>query len=112
MRNAIDFINELKQEGFQFSLDDFGSGMSSFAYLKTLPVDYLKIDGMFVKQMHRDKFDRAMVKSISEIGKVMEKKKVAEFVENEEIMQWLSVYNIDYAQGFYIMSPKPLESLA
>lgn len=108
--SAIDFIKELKQKGFRFALDDFGSGFSSFAYLKNLPVDFLKIDGMFVKQMHINPVDCAMVKSINEIGKLMGKKTIAEFVENEAIFAKLRSLKVDYAQGHYIGRAAPLDS--
>lgn len=107
---ASAFMDTLKSRGFLFSLDDFGSGFSSFAYLKNLPVDYLKIDGQFVKNIHHNVIDRAMVKSINEIGKVMGKKTIAEFVENSEIMEVLEELNIDFAQGYLLSKPQPLDS--
>jgi len=108
---ATKFINQLKERGCLFSLDDFGSGLSSFAYLKNLPVDYLKIDGLFVKDILDDKVDLAMVKSINEVGHVMDKKTIAEFVENEQIFNLLSVLGVDYAQGYGIGKPVPLDEL-
>jgi len=108
---ATKFINQLKERGCLFSLDDFGSGLSSFAYLKNLPVDYLKIDGLFVKDILHDKVDLAMVKSINEVGHVMGKKTIAEFVENEQIFNLLSDLGVDYAQGYGIGKPVPLEEL-
>jgi len=111
LNHTISFIKELKSKGFLFALDDFGSGLSSFAYLKNLPVDILKIDGIFVKTMDIDEFDQAMVKSISEIGQVMGKKTVAEFVENQEILQLLRKLKVDYAQGYHIAKPQPLDDL-
>ena len=108
---ATKFINQLKQRGCLFSLDDFGSGLSSFAYLKNLPVDYLKIDGLFVKDILDDKVDLAMVKSINEVGHVMGKKTIAEFVENERIFNLLSDLGVDYAQGYGIGKPVPLDEL-
>ncbi len=107
---AIIFIKTLKGLGCRFSLDDFGSGLSSFAYLKNLPVDYLKIDGSFVRDIAIDPIDRAMVKSISEIGQVMGKKTIAEFVENENILDVLKAIRIDYAQGYYIGKPLALDN--
>lgn len=105
---ATNFINQLKGQGCLFSLDDFGSGLSSFAYLKNLPVDYLKIDGLFVKDILHDEVDLAMVKSINEVGHVMNKKTIAEFVENEAIFNLLKSLGIDYAQGYGIGRPVPL----
>ncbi len=106
LAKATEFIHAVKRFGCQFALDDFGSGMSSFAYLKYLPVDFLKIDSVFVKGIVDDQIDYAMVKSINEIGHVMEKKTIAEFVENERIMQLLSELGIDYAQGYAIAKPQ------
>lgn len=111
LSQATRFINELKKQGCQFSLDDFGSGLSSFAYLKNLPVDYLKIDGLFVKDILDDEVDLAMVKSINEVGHVMKKKTIAEFVENEQVFDLLKSLNVDYAQGYSIGKPLPLTEL-
>lgn len=106
--DATKFISSLKQHGCRFALDDFGSGMSSFAYLKKLPVDFLKIDGLFVKDIVDDPVDYAMVKSINEVGHIMGLGTVAEFVENDEILQKLKAINVDYAQGYGIGKPQPL----
>jgi diguanylate cyclase (GGDEF)-like protein/PAS domain S-box-containing protein len=111
LSDAVTFIQQLKKHGCYFSLDDFGSGLSSFAYLKNLPVDFIKIDGLFVKDILDDKVDLAMVRSINEVGHVMEKKTVAEFVENEEILAVLKQLGVDYAQGFAIGEPVPLDEL-
>ncbi|WP_417223582.1 EAL domain-containing protein [Amphritea sp.] len=105
------FINALKAYGCQFSLDDFGSGLSSFAYLKNLPVDNLKIDGMFVKGILDDELDQAMVKSINDIGHVMHKTTIAEFVENDEICDMLRDIGVDYGQGYGLGYPEPLDKL-
>jgi diguanylate cyclase (GGDEF)-like protein/PAS domain S-box-containing protein len=109
LSDARKFIETLRELGCLFALDDFGSGLSSFAYLKSLPVDYLKIDGIFVKDIDTNPINFAMVKSINEIGKVMGKKTIAEFVENAEIMKKLEEIGVDYAQGYYIDKPKPID---
>ena len=111
LTDATIFIQSLKELGCRFALDDFGSGLSSFAYLKSLPVDYLKIDGIFVKDILDDPMDFAMVKSINEIGQVMGKQTIAEFVENEAILEKLQEIGVDYAQGYGIGRPEPLEKL-
>ena len=104
---AHTLITELKKMGCQFALDDFGSGLSSFGYLKSFPVDYLKIDGAFVKDLIDDPIDAAMVKSINEIGQIMGKKTVAEFVENQAIADVLREMGVDYAQGYHFSVPSP-----
>ncbi len=104
--SAIRFINELKALGCHFSLDDFCAGMSSFAYLKHLPVDFLKIDGSFVKDMLDDPINRAMVEVINHIGHVMGKRTIAEFVETPQIEQALLEIGVDYAQGYLIERPR------
>ena len=111
LANATRIIDSLKSLGCHFSLDDFGSGLSSFAYLKTLPVDFLKIDGMFVKDIETDPLDFAMVKSITEIGHVMGMQMIAEFVENKEILNKLASIHVDYAQGYGIKRPAPLDEI-
>ena len=96
----------------KFSLDDFGSGLSSFAYLRTMPVDFLKIDGVFVRDITLDPINLAMIKSINEIGKIMGKKTIAEFVENENTLKQLQLIGIDYAQGYYISKPIALNEMS
>jgi EAL domain-containing protein (putative c-di-GMP-specific phosphodiesterase class I) len=108
---AREFIAALGEFNCRFSLDDFGSGLSSFAYLKNLPVDYLKIDGMFVRDIVEDSMDEAMVKSINEIGHVMQLKTIAEFVENEEIRQRLKTIGVDFVQGYGVGMPAPLADI-
>ena len=109
--NAARFMKRLKETGCQFSLDDFGSGTSSYSYLKSLPIDYLKIDGAFVKDIATNTNDYAVVKSINEIGHAMGKETVAEYVESEFAYQALAQIGIDYAQGFGVEKPIPLFKL-
>lgn len=108
LSDATEFILQVKKTGCLFSLDDFGSGFSSYTYLKNLPVDFLKIDGAFVKEMDKNPSDFAVVKSISEIGHFMGKKIVAEYVENETVLNLLREIGVDYAQGFVVDAPRPL----
>lgn len=108
---ARQFIDSLRQKGCSFSLDDFGSGLSSFAYLKNLPVDYLKIDGLFVKDILDDRVDLTMVKAINEVAHVMGKKTIAEFVETQKIFDLLQTLGVNYAQGYGIAKPVPLREL-
>jgi diguanylate cyclase (GGDEF)-like protein/PAS domain S-box-containing protein len=100
------FIQALKELGCKFALDDFGTGLSSFGYLKHFPVDFLKIDGSFVREILRDPIDREMVRSINEIGHLTGKQTIAEFAENAEIIQMLTSLGIDYAQGYGIAQPQ------
>ncbi|MEO0458567.1 MAG: EAL domain-containing protein, partial [Cyanobacteria bacterium P01_A01_bin.114] len=108
LEQATHFIRELKQLGCQFALDDFGSGMSSFGYLKALPVDYLKIDGKFIQAIVDDSATYAIVESINHVGHVMGLKTIAESVENLSIRQQLDKIGVDYVQGFDIAHPCPL----
>jgi EAL domain-containing protein (putative c-di-GMP-specific phosphodiesterase class I) len=109
LSKASAFINELKEHGCQFALDDFGSGLSSFAYLKNLPVNYLKIDGSFVRDISRDMIDRTMVESIQQIGNVMHLITIAEHVEDEPTLNILQEIGVDYAQGFHLGRPQAIE---
>ncbi|MDJ0577027.1 MAG: EAL domain-containing protein [Xenococcaceae cyanobacterium MO_234.B1] len=109
LTTAAQFIRELKELGCSFALDDFGSGMSSLAYLKNLPVDYLKIDGNFVKNIVNDPIDRATVECFNRIGHVMNIQTIAEFVENDDIILQLKELGVDYAQGYGISKPCPLD---
>jgi EAL domain-containing protein (putative c-di-GMP-specific phosphodiesterase class I) len=106
---ATSLINGLKQHGCRFSLDDFGSGLSSFAYLKNLPVNYIKIDGSFVKDVSRDPVDRAMVVSIQQMGKVMQLDTIAEWVEDEETLTALKEIGVDYVQGYHLGRPEAID---
>jgi len=104
---ATHFIDELKSLGCRFSLDDFGAGMSSFAYLKHLPVDFLKIDGGFVKNMADDPIDRAMVEAINSVGHITGKQTIAEFVDGERVIALLREIGVDFAQGYGVAKPRP-----
>jgi len=108
--HATRFIDALKERGCRFALDDFGSGLSSFAYLKRLPVDYLKIDGQFVHNIVNDAVDHAMVDSINRIGHVFNMRTIAEFAESGEIVAILRRIGVDYAQGNGVQEPVPLET--
>lgn len=105
LNKAIHLMQSLRAIGCRFSLDDFGSGLSSFAYLKNLEVDFLKIDGMFVKSIASNKIDRAMVESINNVGHVMGLQTIAEFAENQEIIDVLKEIGVDYAQGYGVEMP-------
>ena len=111
LEDAADFINEMRGIGCRFSLDDFGAGQSSYAYLKRLPVDFIKIDGAFVKNISNDDVDYALVKSITEMGHFLDKKIVAEFVSSEEILEVVRDIGVDYVQGFYLGKPVMIEEL-
>ncbi|GAA3387237.1 putative bifunctional diguanylate cyclase/phosphodiesterase [Cryptosporangium minutisporangium] len=104
------FITELRSTGCRFALDDFGSGLSSFAYLKNLPVDFLKIDGRFVRTISHDPVDRTMVAAVNQIGHEMGLRTVAEFVEDEETLAILREIGVDYGQGYGLGRPGPLTS--
>ena len=107
LAKAEAFIRSLKEMGCHFALDDFGVGMSSFGYLKRLDVDYLKIDGSFVKEMLVDQTDRTMVEMINNLGHVTGKKTIAEFVGSAEILEALKLIGVDYAQGYHVGKPQP-----
>lgn len=105
---TANLIEELSNEGFKFALDDFGGSLSSFNYLKDLPVDYLKIDGGFVRDMVDSKMDHAMVAAINQLGHDMGIRTIAEFVENDDIIEQIQLVGVDFAQGYGISRPKPL----
>ncbi|BCX81313.1 ammonium transporter, Amt family [Methylomarinovum caldicuralii] len=109
IEHARCMIAALSDLGCCFALDDFGTGMSSFGYLKHMPVDFLKIDGSFIKDLVRDPIDYALVKTINEVGHIMGKRTIAEFVEDDEILQRLREIGVDFAQGYGIGKPQPLE---
>jgi len=108
LSQTLRFIHKFKAYGCKFALDDFGSGFSSYGYLKSLPVDFLKIDGGFVRQMVSDPIDYAMVKSINEVGHVMNTMTIAEFVEDEETLLKLKEIGVDFVQGYGIGKPELL----
>jgi diguanylate cyclase (GGDEF)-like protein len=110
MNRALRLISELRARGCRFALDDFGTGLASFAYLKHLPVDFLKIDGTFVKDIVREPVNLAIVKATNEIGHALGIKTIAEYVEDVETLEALRQLGVDYGQGFGIARPKPLES--
>jgi diguanylate cyclase (GGDEF)-like protein len=112
LADAIEFIRVLKQTGCKFSLDDFGSGLSSYAYIQKLPVDFIKIDGIFIRNIANNERDQALVKSINELAHFMGMKTVAEYVENYEILSVLRSIGVDHSQGFGIKKPGLLADLA
>jgi diguanylate cyclase (GGDEF)-like protein len=111
LKNTINLFSTLRKIGCKFALDDFGSGMSSFMYLKNFEVDYLKIDGTFVREMHENKIDHAMVRSIHSVAEAMNIETVAEFVENKDILRELQSIGVHYGQGHYLGEPKVLKKM-
>ena len=108
---ALRFIRDLRAMGCRFALDDFGSGLSSFSYLKNLPVDYLKIDGAFVRGIADDPVNRTLVGNINDIGHLLGKETIAEYAEDTATLHELEQLGVDFAQGFAIHRPEPLENL-
>ncbi|NLK59688.1 MAG: EAL domain-containing protein, partial [Treponema sp.] len=109
LASASSLITGLKEKGFSFALDDFGSGFSSFSYLKNLPVDFVKIDGSFIRNMDRDPVDYTMVQAVSSMSRILGLKTIGEFAENDTIIRMLGEIGVDYAQGYGIARPKPFE---
>lgn len=105
MKKAIGFLTQLQQLGCTTALDDFGAGFSSFAYLQDLPVDYVKIDGRFVKNLAGNPVDQAIVDAMNKVAQALGKQTIAEFVENEESLQILKQIGVDYAQGYHLGRP-------
>jgi len=105
------FFGKLIEKGFRFSLDDFGTGLSSFEYLKNMAIDFLKIDGIFIKDILNDEIDRSMVESIYNIGSIMNLKIIAEYAESDEIIKELEKIGIHYAQGYAVEKPHPLDDI-
>ncbi len=112
LNQAVLFIKALRAAGCHFALDDFGSGLSSLAYLKELPVDMIKIDGEFIRNITKNEIDLVMVRSIAEIARKMGKKTTAEYVESEEALDLLKEIGVDFVQGYFLGSPRPLEFIA
>jgi len=108
LRRAAQFMKDVKELGFRFALDDFGTGTSSFGYLRSLPVDYLKIDGSFVEDITRDSLDKAMTEAINRIGHIMGMKTVGEFAATEAVIGVLKTMGVDFAQGYGFEKPQPL----
>jgi len=110
LSRVVHFMQALKKLGCKFSLDDFGSGLSSFTYLKNLPVDYLKIDGQFIRNVAEDTVDESMVKAISSVGHAMGIETIAERVETKQVLDKLGTLGIEFAQGYYIARPASVQS--
>jgi diguanylate cyclase (GGDEF)-like protein/PAS domain S-box-containing protein len=111
MTQAVSFMHELRKRGCRFALDDFGSGLSSFHYLKTLPVDFLKIDGQFIGSVTTDVVDRSMVEAISRVGRALGIATIAEKVESAEVFAELQRLGVQFAQGYYVAKPAPIDTL-
>lgn len=111
MAGTSAMIEQLTRLGCEFSIDDFGTGFSTFSYLKQLPASSIKIDGSFVRNMHQDQMDFTLVKAMADIARALHRKSVAEFVENEQILLLLRELQVDYAQGYHISKPLPIEQL-
>ena len=111
VEKSVEFINSIKRIGAKFSLDDFGTGLSSFSYLKRFPVDYLKIDGEFVRDIIENDTSFVFVRSMTEVGHSLDMKVIAEFVESDTMFSKLREANIDYIQGYHVGRPVPIETL-
>src|SRR5690606_23171392 len=109
--NVVTFMNRLKEHGCRFSLDDFGTGLSSLTYLKHLPVDYVKIDGQFIRNVAQDPTDESMVDAIARMARALNIQTIAERVEGRDVLQRLAENGISYAQGYYIAVPQPVSQL-
>lgn len=108
---AADFMTEMKRLGCRFALDDFGTGLSSYAYLQKLPVDYVKVDGIFVRDMASNLTNYALVRSITELCHFLDMKTIAEYVEDMETLELLKEIQVDFGQGFCIAKPRRMDSL-
>ena len=112
MVKAIDFVNEFKNIGCKFSIDDFGTGLASHSYLRDLPVDFVKIDGTFIQNIHTNPKDFAMAKSINDLAHFLGQETIAEFAENDEVIEKIREIGVDYIQGWGVGRPAPLSELA
>jgi EAL domain-containing protein (putative c-di-GMP-specific phosphodiesterase class I) len=108
---AVYYMRRLRQTGCQLALDDFGSGHASYSYLKSMPVDYLKIDGQFIRNISTNVFDYSVVKSIHEMAHALGKRTIAEFIENDVALDKLRKIGVDFGQGYIIEKPIPLDEL-
>ena len=111
LADAALFIEQVRASGIRVALDDFGAGASSFGYLKSLPVDYIKVDGQFIRNITNDSLDEAAVRCFTDVAKVIGVKTVAEFVENDVILERLKLIGIDFVQGYLIHRPAPINEL-
>jgi EAL domain-containing protein (putative c-di-GMP-specific phosphodiesterase class I) len=111
VERSVEFINSIKELGVKFSLDDFGTGLSSFSYLKQFPVDYLKIDGEFVRDILEDDKSYVFVRSMTEVGHALNMEVIAEFVESDTMFDKLREANVDYIQGYTVGKPVSIETL-
>ncbi|MCL5045651.1 MAG: EAL domain-containing protein, partial [Actinobacteria bacterium] len=111
VRRARHFVLTLREMGCHFAIDDFGVGFASFYYMKHLPVDYLKIDGSFIRNLPHDRTDQHVVQAIVAVARGLEKKTIAEYVEEEEMLALLKEYGVDYAQGYHVGHPRPVSEL-
>ena len=111
VEKSVEFINSIKELGVKFSLDDFGTGLSSFSYLKQFPVDYLKIDGEFVRDIHSDDTSYVFVRSMTEVGHCLDMEVIAEFVESDTMFEKLREANVDYIQGYTVGKPVAIDTL-
>ena len=107
-QSVVHFMKTLKKRGCRFSLDDFGTGLSSLTYLKNLPVDYVKIDGHFIRNVATDRADQSMVEAIAHMAGALEIKTIAERVESREVLERLRQIGVSFAQGYYIAAPRPV----
>src|SRR5690606_36879078 len=112
LSRVIHFMQSLKKLGCMFSLDDFGSGLSSFTYLKNLPVDFLKIDGQFIRNIVDDSVDESMVRAINQVGRAMGIETIAERVETRQVLDKLSDLGVEFAQGYFIARPSSVQTFA